>query len=153
MLIVLLDIIVDMLILIYFHFGLTSIVAICLLISFKEIQYPNIKGFIDHLDTVVEDKEKMIGVPTIIINNKYTYTATYPKKDGYKFDGWYYDKELTQKLPELFSKIDMELLKSNGYNLYGKWIEGIDDNQNKYEFGKNVYNIMIIIIKYMKKLY
>lgn len=88
-----------------------------------------------------EDKEKMIGVPTIIINNKYTYTATYPKKDGYKFDGWYYDKELTQKLPELFSKIDMELLKSNGYNLYGKWIEGIDDNQNKYEFGKNVYKI------------
>ena len=95
------------------------------------------KIFLMYKSKSTNDKT-MEGIP--LFNNKPTIEA-YPKKEGYKFDGWYYDKELTKKIPELLSKIDMNLLTINGYNLYGRWIEGNDDNLIKYKFGENVYKV------------
>lgn len=52
---------------------------------------------------------------TVVKNNKAT-SPTAPTRDGYIFDGWYTDKELTQKY-------DFETKVTSNLTLYAKWLE------------------------------
>ena len=53
-----------------------------------------------------------------------------PIKDGYNFDGWYYDDEYTKKVGS--NDISKLNLSSNGYNeFYGRWVANYENDYDK----------------------
>lgn len=58
-----------------------------------------------------------------------------PKKEGYVFDGWFTDKELTKEY-DFTSKV------TASFTLYAKWIEDKEDTkeEEKSEFGENIFS-------------
>ncbi len=61
-----------------------------------------------------------IANKTVTRNSKLT-EPTAPTKDGYTFEGWYTDEELTEKY-------DFNKAVTKGFTLYAKWIVGDDAN-------------------------
>ena len=61
-----------------------------------------------------------------------------PKKDGFKFDGWYSDKELTEKWDFLTSKANEDTV------LYAKWEELPDDSLYSISVSTNLGGVITV---------
>ncbi len=57
-----------------------------------------------------------------VSKNKTVTEPTVPNKDGYTFDGWYTDKDLTEKY-------DFESKVTKSFTLYAKWVENKAEEQ------------------------
>ncbi len=58
-----------------------------------------------------------------VVRNKTITEPTIPVKDGYTFDGWYTDEELT-------NKYDFTTKVTKSFTLYAKWVENKADTDN-----------------------
>lgn len=59
-------------------------------------------------------------------NGKTRYNLIVPSKEGYIFDGWYYDKDFTKKVEDNDTRnISLESLSKSNHILYGKWNKNI----------------------------
>ena len=74
-----------------------------------------------------------------------------PKKEGYKFDGWYYDRELNKKVNTIYmEEVEHKTIYSDGtndkenvVNLYAKWKVDV------FFTIKNVFVILLIIVLFI----
>lgn len=75
----------------------------------------NIDGKTDELDPIYDSGTvKVSDLPT-------------PTKVGYKFDGWYFDSKMTEKVTKNFSL-------TKDITLYGHWVSGVVDTENHYAY-------------------
>ena len=105
--------------------------------TYKIITNQNIQDYYSRTDK--EYRSKLFE----LISEKYMLTI--PQKEGYNFDGWYLDKELSNKIDD-YDFENISLSANLELTLYGRWTQdNVKRNIPIYEFGKD--DIYIIHFK------